>query len=126
MADDKLTAACRGCCYAGREYCNYEVHTGHFRPCPPGVLCHFRPTRREPTEYELRNEERIYGVSAKRDYRTLVQRDELFSPLYKKGFSDREIAKRTNVSPSTVGTWRRLRHLPLNYPAAGKEKIKNV
>lgn len=53
---------------------------------------------------------RMRGVSAARSDAA----DERYRPLYDKGLTDDEIAKRTGSTPDAVGGWRNSRRLPLH------------
>lgn len=91
--------------------CEYETVMGCKLPCMPGTTCHFNPIQPvQPKDYDKVNQSLFFH--AKKKGNSLSLKDAM--RMWKKGYSDQEIANACNVSVSTVRGWRKKNGLAFN------------
>lgn len=112
--DGKDLAYCRGCGHLSGKACDYLIHVGHSRGCPPGVGCplHTRPEKAK-TAVET-------GKLAKKKPDTTPLDELRAMQLYNDGLDDIAMADALGVTAKRVQSWRLRMHL--KRPNAGQKK----
>ena len=109
MAGTRPPRGCEGCVHASRAGgCDYLLHTGHSRGCPPGEACAVKDTGQRPRRTCQLPPRRSDWDEYRRTAATYaLERDETALRLYAAGASDPEIARATGWGVTSVRSWRR-------------------
>lgn len=122
MGRIKPRPGCEGCIHVSYQGgCDYLLHTGHGRGCPPGEGCVVKDTGKRakpgcqlPPDRVGEWSDRYWRPSKPTPSAVALENDETALRLYAAGASDPEIARATGWGVSTVRSWRRRTGRPAN------------
>ena len=99
----KDLAYCSGCDHLSRKTCDYLIHVGHSRGCPPGVGCPLHTKKKEKMPDKQKTGRKPPNTAPLDELRAMQ--------LYNEGLDDIAMADALGVTAKRVQNWRLRMHL---------------